>query len=82
MDQETYTKICERLSRIEVLLEQNSKADVEIKAQLADHEKRLVEVENAPVKKDAGRWQYIVDYIFKFVVAAVIVYAATKLGIK
>lgn len=35
-------------------------------------------IENEPVKKDASRWRYIVDYIFKAGVAAACVYLFAK----
>lgn len=82
MDNEVYTKIVERLARIEVMLEQSVKRNTEIEAKLEDHEHRLIDVENAPNKKDASKWQYIMDYVFKFMVGGVVIYFASKMGIK
>lgn len=38
-------------------------------------------LKNLPDKKSAERWQYIVDYVFKFFVGGIAAYIATKIGL-
>lgn len=45
------------------------------------HEKRIKELEMKPVQDRANKWQYILDYIFKGVVAAVVGYIFIKIGL-
>lgn len=80
MEEEKYTSICERLARIEVLLEQNAKENKEIETTLKDHEVRLQQCETSSDRKDATKWQTIMDYIFKFILAGFVGYLAVKLG--
>lgn len=46
------------------------------------HDKRLHQLETRPMKASAERWQYILDYIFKGVVAAAAALVLAKLGIR
>lgn len=45
------------------------------------HEKRIKELEMKPVQERADKWQYILDYIFKGLVAAAIGYVFIKMGL-
>lgn len=40
------------------------------------------EVSQRPAKKDAARWQYILDFVFKTLVAAAVVLLLAKIGVK
>lgn len=82
MEEEKYTNICERLARIEALLEQNAKDNKEIESTLKDHEKRIQICENSETKKDASKWNVAIDYIFKFCIVGVCGLIATKIGLK
>lgn len=46
------------------------------------HDKRIRELEVAPVKGKAERWQTITDTVFKWVISAGIGYFAIKMGLK
>lgn len=44
------------------------------------HEKRIRLLEQIPTEKAASKWNYIVDYIWKFAIAGIVVYMANKIG--
>lgn len=44
-------------------------------------EQDIADVRSIPDKKSAERWTFIVEYVFKFTVAAIVLYFATKMGI-
>lgn len=46
------------------------------------HDKRIRELEVAPVKGKAEKWQTITDTVFKWVISAGIGYFAIKMGLK
>ncbi|MGP1475347.1 MAG: hypothetical protein ACTTJ1_08090 [Treponema sp.] len=46
------------------------------------HDKRLRQLETAPVKKDAEKWKTITDFIFKGILTVVGTIVLVKLGIK
>lgn len=46
------------------------------------HDKRIRNLELQPVQDKASKWQTISDAVFKWVIAAILGYAALKLGIK
>ena len=52
-----------------------------IEDRLAACEAGITELKQGPDKKAAEKWHYIMDYIFKFVVAGVVALFATKIGI-
>lgn len=75
-------KIEETLSDVkEILVESKlQRKDIEdlnedievINGRLSKHSQDIDEVKNKDVKKDAGRWRYIIDYLFKFIVAGLV----------
>lgn len=52
----------------------------ECKNAINAHDKRIRLVEQMPADKAASRWNYIADYIWKFAVAGIVLYIATKAG--
>lgn len=52
----------------------------ECKNAINAHDKRIRIVEQMPAEKAASKWNYIADYIWKFVVAGIVLYIATKAG--
>lgn len=46
------------------------------------HDKRIRNLELQPVQDKASKWQIISDTVFKWFIAAILGYAALKLGIK
>lgn len=59
-----------------------SKDIEDIKNKVADHDKRIVAVEQAPIKDKAQMWTTITDMIFKAVATAVIGYVLIKIGLR
>lgn len=45
-------------------------------------EQDIAEIRQMPEKKSAERWQYILDYIFKFTISAAVIYFAKKMGVR
>ena len=45
------------------------------------HDQRIKNLELAPTQKKADRWQFIVEYAFKTLVAGVIIYFIRKIGL-
>lgn len=86
------TSIEEKLDEMKnLLLETKMHArDIEYLKQRADdnekafnaHEKRIKQLEDAPLKHKADRWQQIIDTAFKMIVAAAITYILAKVGLK
>lgn len=52
----------------------------ECKNAINAHDKRIRLVEQMPADRAASRWNYIADYIWKFAVAGIVLYIATKAG--
>lgn len=52
----------------------------ECKNAINAHDKRIRLVEQMPADRAASRWNYIADYIWKFVIAGIVLYIATKAG--
>ena len=46
------------------------------------HDKRLRQLETAPLKKDSEKWQMIVDFIFKGILTVTATIVLAKIGIK
>ena len=45
------------------------------------HDTRLKALEQKPLQDKAAKWQYIMDFIFKVLVAAAITFVLSKIGI-
>ena len=45
------------------------------------HDARLKTLEQKPLQDKAAKWQYIMDFIFKVIVAAAITFVLSKIGI-
>lgn len=58
------------------------KQSTENKDNIEKLEKEIQDIKVKPIKKDAQKWQYILDFIFKSFVAAAAVYFLSKIGIK
>lgn len=54
----------------------------ENKLDIKQLQNEVQEVSQRPAKKDAARWQYILDYVFKTFVAVAVVLLLAKIGIK
>ena len=54
----------------------------EIREKIELQEQKLEEVAQAPMKKSASRWNYILDYVFKGLVGAAVLYFFVKTGIE
>lgn len=52
----------------------------ECKNAINAHDKRIRLVEQMPADRAASRWNYIADYIWKFVIAGIVLYIATRTG--
>ena len=52
----------------------------ECKNAINAHDKRIRIVEQMPAEKAASKWNYIADYIWKFIIAGIVLYIATKAG--
>lgn len=58
------------------------KQSEENKNEIEELKYKVQELQNAPVKKDAARWQYILDFIFKLFVSAAVIYFFSQMGVK
>jgi hypothetical protein len=71
--------IYDRLDKVE-------KEQQVLREQFEAHEEqsagKFEELKQEPIKQSAGRWNYIVDYVYKMAVAAVIGYLLVKWGLK
>lgn len=65
---------------IKVPVQEEKVLTLESKVQVL--ETKVQALETKPDKKDAEKWRYIVDYLFKAVVAFVALYLLSKVGIK
>lgn len=54
----------------------------ELRDAINSHEKRLRKLELAPMEQSSGRWNYIMDYAFKSIVAAGVGFILVKVGLK
>ena len=45
------------------------------------HDNRIKNLEQKPLQDKAAKWQYIMDFIFKVLVAASVTYILSKIGI-
>lgn len=75
-----------QVSRVGDRIEQlNEKLELHIKhsaSVLDTFEKRLDAMEMKPLQEKSNRWQYITDYVFKGIVAAVAGFLFVKIGLK
>lgn len=70
-------------SRIQAHDIEDMKADIiRHEGKLDKLENKIQELELKPTKEKADKWQYIVDYIFKSVVAVAIGVILVKVGLK
>ena len=70
-------------SRIQAHDIEDMKADIiRHEGKLDKLENKIQELELKPTKEKADKWQYIVDYIFKSVVAVAIAVILVKVGLK
>lgn len=58
-----------------------SEQQTELLQAINAHDARLKTLEQKPLKEKAEKWQYIMDFIFKVLVAAAITYVLSKIGI-
>jgi len=58
-----------------------SEQQTELLQAINAHDVRLKALEQKPLKEKAEKWQYIMDFIFKVLVAAAITYVLSKMGI-
>lgn len=63
-------------------LKESCKLTTEMKVEIKTVKEELNTLKLAPIQKDAGRWNYIIDYVFKGLVAAACIYLFSKGGIK
>lgn len=85
-------KIEETLSELKNVIIENklqSQQIQELKSDLQElinginaHDKRLRQLETAPLKKDSEKWQMIVDFIFKGILTVTATIVLAKIGIK
>lgn len=54
----------------------------EMRDAINSHDKRLRKLELAPMERSSGRWNYIMDYAFKAIVAAGVGFILVKVGLK
>lgn len=57
------------------------KQSQENKDEIENIKKTVQDIKNQPLQKDANRWRYILDYIFKSVVAVAVIYFLSKIGV-
>lgn len=50
--------------------------------EISSLKKQVAELQAAPVKKDADKWRYILDYLFKAIVACGVTAFLIRLGLK
>lgn len=53
-----------------------------LEADQSEIREKLEELEDAPTKKSAMKWDFILDYIFKALVAAAVLFIFVRLGIQ
>ena len=58
-----------------------SEQQTELLQAINAHDARLKSLEQKPTQEKAAKWQYIMDFLFKVLVAATITYVLSKLGI-
>lgn len=58
-----------------------SEQQTELLQAINAHDARLKTLEQKPTQEKAAKWQYIMDFLFKVIVAAAITYVLSKLGI-
>lgn len=63
-------------------IKESCKPVAEMKAEMKTLKDDISLLKLAPIQKNAGRWNYITDYIFKGLVAAACIYLFSKGGIK
>lgn len=78
--------IYERIDKLEQaqaeLREQLEQEQIERRKQIAVQQERIEEIKNEPIKKSAAKWEYILDYAFKGLVAAAVLFIFVRLGIQ
>lgn len=72
-------RVGDRIAQLDEKLETHIKHSANT---LASFEKRVEAAEVRPLKEKSDRWQYITDYIFKGLVAAVAGFLFLKIGLK
>lgn len=58
-----------------------SEQQTELLQAINAHDARLKTLEQKPLQDKAAKWQYIMDFIFKVIVAAAITFVLSKIGI-
>lgn len=52
------------------------------KEKIESLQNQVQDIMQKPIKKDAAKWQYILDFIFKLLVGAAVMYIFSTLGVK
>lgn len=58
-----------------------SEQQTELLQAINAHDARLKTLEQKPTQEKAAKWQYIMDFLFKVLVAAAITFVLSKIGI-
>lgn len=58
-----------------------SEQQTELLQAINAHDARLKTLEQKPTQEKAAKWQYIIDFLFKVLVAAAITFVLSKIGI-